>query len=256
MNQLRRGGILVKSGSHQTPRSWVERVALPVVAALIVGVVTRWPIAAAFAALAAAYVPSLLTSTSAQDVIRRGEAVAAWTELLRDSLAASAGLAQTIAVTASVAPPEIRGAVRGLADRIMSGVPMDDALRACAIEMDDESAHEVICALRLAATARSQRLVELLGALADSTRQEVSMRLRVEASRAAARSGVRIVIVFSLAFAALLMVVAHSYLAPFGTVSGQVVLGFVGACYGTGVWLMSRLVSGSSAQTAREVIAA
>ena len=41
-----------------------------------------------------------------------------------------------------------------------------------------------MCALILASTARAQRLVDLLGALAESMREEIAMRLRVESGRA------------------------------------------------------------------------
>ena len=71
-------------------------------------------------------------------------------------------------------------------------------------EIADPSADLVVCALTLAASARAQRLVDLLGALAGSMREEVAMRLRVESGRASARSGVRTIIVFSAGFVALL----------------------------------------------------
>jgi Flp pilus assembly protein TadB len=165
-----------------------------------------------------------------------------WTELLRDTLTGSAGLAQAIVATAGIAPEEIRVPVAHLADRIMSGVPMDDALRIFATDADDPSAEEVTNALRLAATSPAQRLVDLLSALADSTRDQVSMRLRVESSRASARSGVRTVVCFSIGFVALLSVVARSYLAPYGSVTGQLVLVIVVGCYAAGLMLMIRLV--------------
>jgi hypothetical protein len=50
------------------------------------------------------------------------------------------------------------------------------------------------------------------------------------------------VALFSLAFATVLFVVAHSYLAPFGTTTGQHELQVVCACYAAGFWLMVRLV--------------
>jgi Flp pilus assembly protein TadB len=155
-------------------------------------------------------------------------------------------LAQAVVATAGVAPEAIRLPTGHLADRIMSGVPMDEALRAFAAEIDDPSAEEVVYALRLAAASRAQRLTDLLGALADSTRDVVAMRLRVEASRASARSGVRMVICFSLGFVALLTIVARSYLAPFGSISGQIVLVLVGLLYAVGLTLMLRLVRNGS----------
>jgi tight adherence protein B len=227
-------------------QQWTTKIVLPLVTALLVGTVTRWPVAALLAAAATAFLPSMLRSTTSRDVTRRTEAVAVWTELLRDTLTASAGLAQSIVATAGVAPDELREPVTHLADRIMSGVPMDDALRLFALEVHDSSADDVVAALRLAATSRAQRLVELLGALADSTRDEVTMRLRVEASRTSARSGVRTVVCFSIGFVALLMVVARSYLSPYGSITGQLVLVVVGFCYGAGLILMVRLVRPTS----------
>jgi tight adherence protein B len=224
------------------PHGGVLKVAGPLLSAVIVGAITRWPVAALLAAVATAALPAALRSTRSRDLTRRAEAVAVWTELLRDTLTASSGLAQAVTATAGLAPIEIRTAAGHLADRVMSGVSMDEALRLFAVEVDDPSADEVVSALRLAASSRAQRLVDLLGALADSTRDVVAMRLRVEASRASARSGVRTVIVFSLGFVGLLMVVARSYLAPFGSVTGQLVLVLVGSCYAAGLILMVRLV--------------
>lgn len=64
------------------------------------------------------------------------------------------------------------------------------------------------------------------------------MRLRIETSRASVRSGVRTVLVFSVAFASGLALLAHSYLSPFGTTKGQVVLALVATLYGSGLTLM------------------
>jgi Flp pilus assembly protein TadB len=236
----------VKSMAALSGYRWMVRVAPPLVIALLVGVVTRWPVAALLAGVAAASLPSALRSTASHDSTRRTEAVAIWTELLRDTLTGSAGLAQAIVSTAGVAPDEIREPAVHLADRIMSGVPMDDALQLFAAEVDDPGAEEVVRALRLAAISRAHRLVDLLGSLADSTRDEVSMRLRVESSRASARSGVRTVMCFSVGFVVLLTVMARSYLAPYGSVMGQLVLIIVGACYAVGLSLMVRLVRPSS----------
>ena len=81
----------------------------------------------------------------------------------------------------------------------------------------------------------------MLTALAESTRDEVALRLRIETSRAAVRSGVRTVLVFSVAFAVALVVLAHSYLAPFGTARGQILLAVVGVLYAAGLTLMVSL---------------
>jgi Flp pilus assembly protein TadB len=119
---------------------------------------------------------------------------------------------------------------------------LEPALRSLAFEMDDPAAEFLVCALLLAATSRAQKLVEVLTALAESMREDVSMHLRIDASRASARSSVRTVMVFSLAFAFVLAVVAHSYLSPYGSAEGQLVLAAVGTFYAVGLALMVRLV--------------
>jgi Flp pilus assembly protein TadB len=119
---------------------------------------------------------------------------------------------------------------------------LESALRSFAREVDEPAAEFLVCALLLAATSRSQKLVEVLSALSDSIREDVSMQLRVDANRASARSSVRTVVLFSVAFASVLAVFAHSYLSPFGTAKGQLVLGIVGLLYAVGLSLMIRLV--------------
>lgn len=208
---------------------------------LLVGVLTGWPVAALLGAAAALGLPAMWGDRPAHRTIDQLEAVATWTEMVRDTLHASAGLAQALTATAPVAPAAIRPAVRLLADRLSAGVPMVQALRALADDLADPVGDVVVCALVLASSAQAQRLADLLGALAASARAEVAMRLRVEASRASARSSVRIVTVFTVGFMGTLLLVAHAYLAPFGSPGGQVVLALAGALDGVGLVLLARM---------------
>lgn len=219
-----------------------RRLALSGVFGVLCVVVTRWPVAGILGALAFATLPTSLRKVLPGAAAKRTEAVASWTELLRDALAASAGLAQAIVVTAPSAPIPIRPQVGALATRLSNGMSLEAGLRCFAFDVDDPSAEFLVCALLLAATSRAQKLVEVLSALAESIREDVSMHLRIDASRASARSSVKTVVLFSLAFACTLAVVAHSYLSPFGSATGQLVLGVVGLFYATGLGLMVRLV--------------
>ncbi len=211
-------------------------------ACVVTLLITHWPVIALFVGVGVAVLPIMLLPATRAGSTDRIEAVATWTELLRDTLAAPAGLAQAIVVTAPVSPAPIRECVNRLAGRLSTGVNLGDALEEFADDLNDPSADVVVSALILATSARVQKLVDLLSALADSTRDEISMRLRVEASRAAARSGVRTVVVFSACFAAALVVVARAYLAPYSSATGQLVLFVVGALYCAGITLMIRLV--------------
>ncbi len=225
-----------------SPHRRLLRIAIPTAFGVLCITVTRWPVAGILGALAIATLPQSLRKVLPGATSKRTEAIATWTELLRDSLAASAGLAQAIVVTAASVPISIRPEVSTLAARVTNGVALETALRSFAREVDDPAAEFLVCALLLAATSRAQKLVDVLSALADSLREDVSMHLRVDASRASARSSVRTVMLFSLGFAAALAIFAHSYLSPFGTVGGQLVLAVVGSFYAVGLALMVRLV--------------
>lgn len=211
-------------------------------AALVAVAATGWPVAGLLVLVAALLGPRALAGSRRPDVIRHVEAIAVWTELLRDTLAAASGLGQAIVATAPLAPDAIRRPVDRLADRLVSGVALEAALIDLAADLDDRSGDVVVAALLLAARARASRLTELLGALAESMRDEVNMRLRVEAGRASARSGVRTIVVFSGIFAALLALFGRGYLAPFGSPAGQVVLSAVVLVYASALVLMFRLV--------------
>ncbi len=216
-------------------RFWRGSCALAV--GQVAGIVTRWPAAGIVAAAAAAGVPVLLAG-QAKTATDRVEAIASWTEMLRDTMAASAGLTQAVHTTAPVAPAPIRSQVRALSARLDAGVGADKALRAFADELADPTGDLVVCALVLSVQSQAHRLTELLGSLAQAARDEVAMRLRIETSRASVRSGVRAVTIFSVGFAALLALVAHGYLQPFASARGQVILLGVGALYASGLsWM-------------------
>jgi len=214
---------------------------LAVAVGIVCAVVTRWPVAGPIGALAAFGLPRLLRQTSGSISIAKIEAVATWTEMLQGTLAASAGLGQAIIATAELSPDPIRPATEHLALQIRSGVHPREALLQFAADVGDPCADRVVCSLLLAFSSRAQRLGELLHALAESTRQEVALRLRIETSRASVRSSVRTVVVFSVAFAAGLSVLARSYLSPFDSAAGQLVLLVVGGLYAGGLVLMVAL---------------
>ncbi|MGD0880636.1 MAG: type II secretion system F family protein [Acidimicrobiales bacterium] len=235
----------VVNGSFRPQQVAASTNVVALVLAVGVGTVcylaTGWLVAAPIGALAAYGLPRLMRQTSTATSIAKIEAVATWTEMLQGTLAASAGLSQAIIATAELSPAPIRNATEQLAAQIQAGVHPRSALLRFADEVGDPCADRVVCALLLAFASRAQRLGDLLGALADSTREEVSLRLRIETSRSSIRSGVRTVVVFSVLFAGGLAVLDRSYLAPFDSAGGQVVLAVVGALYAAGLTLMVAL---------------
>jgi Flp pilus assembly protein TadB len=219
-------------------RRHLPKLALAGSAGVLAGIVSGWPAAVPIVSVAVYGVPKLFQQTSGSRSIIKIESIALWTEMLQGTLAASAGLSQAIMATAPLSPPPIRAESARLSARLGAGMHPREALLQFAEEVDDPCADRVVCALLLAVSSRAQRLGDLLVVLADSTRDEVALRLRIETSRASIRSGVRTVLVFSLAFALGLAILAHAYLAPFGTPMGQLMLMVVGFLYATGLVLM------------------
>lgn len=219
------------------------RVALAVGIGVLVAAIIGWPVAALFAAGAAATLPSVFGGRRAQSAATlRIEAIAAWTEMLRDTLAGAAGIEGAIAATAAVSPLPIRAEVMTLAARLEQQrlVP---ALRVFAADLNDGTADLVVAALILASEHQARRLGELLGSLASAARDHATMRLRVEAGRARTRASLRVVVGSTLAMAAGLAILNRGYLSPYDSAIGQLVLLVIGTCFASAFVWMARLAA-------------
>jgi Flp pilus assembly protein TadB len=166
--------------------------------------------------------------------LARIEAVAGWAEMMRDTLAAAAGLEQAILASAPVAPAAIHAEINALALRLETGQRLAPSLQKLADELADPTADLVISALRLAATQQARHVSELLGSLATAARELTSMRLRVEAARARTRTSVRIIVGTTCAFAGLLIVFNRDYVSVYNDLTGQLVLLVIGVLFAAG----------------------
>ena len=235
-------GVELARPTRHLERVSVERVnlrlALGVGAAVVVGAATGWPVGAVLAGLAGWGAPGLLAGAARhQAAVGRIEAVAGWAEMLRDTMAASAGLEQAIVATATLAPLPIRAEVATLAARLDSE-RLAPALRSFADEVADPTCDLVVAALVLAADHQAQHLGELLGTLAQAARDQATMRLRVEAGRARTRTSVKVIVGATGALVAGLALVDRGYLSPYDSLTGQLVLVLVGGLFVLSfVWL-------------------
>jgi tight adherence protein B len=224
------------------------RIGLAAGAAVLVGAATGWPVGAVLAALAGWGAPSLAGGARArQAAVARIEAVAGWAEMLRDTMAGSAGLEQAIVATAPLAPLPIRVEVVALAVRL-EGERLAPALRAFAADVADPTCDLVVAALVLAAGHQAQRLGELLGTLATAARDQATMRLRVEAGRARTRTSVRVIVGATGVLVAGLAVLNRGYLAPYDSATGQLVLVLVGAMFTAAFVWLSRMTRPQAAE--------
>jgi Flp pilus assembly protein TadB len=219
--------------------SWRGAVAL--VVGVLALVITRWVVAGIGFALLAFSWQSLAGAASERNAIARLEGLATWTESLRDTIAGAVGLEQAIPSSVRVAAPAIQEPLLRMVDRLHTRVSMPDALRRFAVDLDDPSADMIIAALIINSRLRGPGLRDLLGALADSVREELDMRRKVSASRRSTRRSVQIVIAVSLLMVIGLVVLDGNFLSPYNSAFGQVILAIIAAIYGSGIVWLRRL---------------
>jgi Flp pilus assembly protein TadB len=228
-----------KRSSSAESRKAMIRLGTGIGVGLVVMVVTRWLVLAVALGLLAGLADRFFGGTGEERrAIERLEALATWTEALRDTIAGAVGLEQAIPATAVNAAPAIKPALNLLVDRLRIREPLPSALMRFADDLDDPSADLIVAALVLNARLRGPGLREVLSALADSAREELDVRRKVAAERRSTRRSVQVVVAITLLVAAALILFNPAYVAPYTSFIGQFVLFLVIALYAVGlVWL-------------------
>ena len=203
------------------------RLAGGLLAGVLVGVVTGWPVAAAGLGGLVVFWPALMGGSAdvRLQIVRLG-AVVSWCEALRDTTMGHAGLEQAIPVTAANAAPAIRPALARLTGQLRANVPLEQALADLAADLD-HCADLIIAALQMNALRRGDGLAGVLTNLAVAGREELDLRRKVTAGRPGDRRAVQLMVGIVAAVASFLMLFSPTYTAPFATVTGQLVLALV-----------------------------
>ncbi|MBT0772256.1 type II secretion system F family protein [Kineosporia sp. J2-2] len=225
-------------------RGFGTRLPIAVLAGVFTLLVTAWPVAAIAAVTMILAWPALMGGAREErQQADRLEALALWTESLRDTIAGAVGLEQAVIATSRAAPAPIADEIITLADRLRVRVPLPTALHRLADDLDDASADLVVAALLLNSRLRGPGLRHVLTSLADSVRAEVEMRGRVTAGRAATRRSVQIVVAVTLLFVLGLRTFNPGYVEPYQHPGGQVVLAIVVGFFGAGFFWLKQLAS-------------
>jgi tight adherence protein B len=236
----------------QPPAPWLRKLRqLPalfpkltaaVAVGLVVALLTGWPVGGILAGLATATLPSILgPDREHQREMARVEALAGWTELLRDTLRAAAGLQQAIVATAATAPEPIAAQVNALAMRLQQGSRMQDALRQFADELADPTGDMVVASLLIAADMPSAHLADVLRDLAATARERAAMRTRVAISHARVRTSARVIAGTTCVMVVGLVALNREWMAPYDTTAGQAVMLLVGALFAAGLVGLKRM---------------
>jgi tight adherence protein B len=224
-------------------RTVTPRLVAAGVVVLGVAAITGWPAAALLSGAAVVFGPHLLGGRASREkAVARTEAIASWTEMIRDSMAAASGLEEAISSTAPVAPGAIRPEVLMLVRRL-ERQSLPNALAAFGEAVAHPSADLVVAALTIAAQTEARDLSALLSRLAEAIRGEARMRIRVEVGRTRVRTASKIIVGVVAATVAVLALLNRGYLAAYDSADGQVVLLVVGGIFASGGWLLARMAS-------------
>lgn len=177
------------------------------------------------------------STTGQREVV---EAIATWTENLRDVISASAGLHDAVLTTAQYPPQAIAESVRRLAASLRYQ-SLEVSLREFAVDISHPTCDFVVAALIVASQNQARDIAELLSHLAKCARSECDVYLRIWVSRARSRTAIRIVNGAMAFFFGGMFLLSREYLAPYFTLQGVVVLLFIAAVIGGSTMAMYRI---------------
>lgn len=208
--------------------------------AVIAYLLTAWPLVSVAIGLVVSAVPAL----KSKQRLRRDErgladAIATWTEQLRDTLAGAHGLEQAIVATSVHAPGAISSAVSRLSAQIQYG-RLSDGLRRFADDVNHPISDFVSAALITATEYQARDLAQLLGKLAQCARDEGRMRTRIWVGRARTRSSVRIISFVVTGFVCALIVFNRDYLGVYSSFEGQIILSGIFVLFGSSLILLDQ----------------
>lgn len=219
----------------------LRAIAIGVLAGLAAAALTGWPVAGVLVAVAAVALPRLLGERGTREsAVARTEAIASWTEMVRDAIVAASGLEEAITATGAISPVAIRAEVTTLVARL-NHMSLVDALAAFGDDLHHPSADLVVAALTIAARMEASDLSSLLSRLAESIRGEARMRIRVEVGRARVRTATKVIVGVVAATVVFLSAMNREYLAAYDSALGQVVLLAVAGIFVLGGWLLVRM---------------
>ena len=223
------------------PPELLRRVGIGAAAGILTFVVTGWVVGGVLAVVASVVLSGVLGGKRAREsVIERTEAIASWTEMIRDSIAAASGLEEAIVATAPVAPGPIANEVRVMVRRL-EHQRLPEALVAFGTDLDHPSGDLVVAALVIASRMEASDLSGLLSRLSEATRGEARMRIRVEVGRTSVRTATKVIVGVVVAAVAFLAVANHDYLSVYDSAAGQAMLAVIGGIFAFGGWLLARM---------------
>lgn len=225
---------------HQVDDLFLQRSLAACCGLVVVAVVTRWPVAAVGGAAFGWTALGIRDRKRKVTDERRTEAIALWSEMLRDAMSTAQGIEGVLVATSSTAPLAIRPQLERMARRLPNE-PLDEVLDDLATDLDHPIGDLVVTALKLASTSGGRQIREVLNNVAASAYSAADSQRRIEVARERPRTAMKYTAIVIAAFVGLLIVFSGEYVAPYRSALGQAVLLFVAGYWGLGFWWMRRM---------------
>lgn len=208
-------------------------------AAIVVFAATGWIVLAVATLGGVAGWPRLRLEGSSEEDIDKTKAIATWTEMIRDNMAAAAGLEQALVASGEYAPQLIEKEI-SLFVRSLDHTNLEDALSRLGTELNHPAADMVIVSLTNAARLQASDLGPLLTRLAATSRDDVRLRQRVGIESAKIKTSARIVCAITFGVAVMLWLFNPALVEAYDTFDGQLMLVAILAVFAVGGWSIRR----------------
>jgi tight adherence protein B len=215
---------------------------------LVAAVATGWWAAGVLVVAASVLVPMMQAERTAQVKDRqRINALASWVESVRDLLAAASGIeeaivrsSETLTAESPIAPHiwQLRAVTEMLGLR--------EGLRRLGEDLADPIGDYITAALLVASERPSGVVHTQLSEAASNARESVSVRERVEASRARMWTASSTIAIISLCMVAFIVGTQSTYATWYAQPTGQIVLLICGGIELVGMWWMARMARPSA----------
>lgn len=222
--------VSVTGGHGESARRLRLLLAIGLAGGMIGWLITGWLILVVVVPAALIGLPALLVPPATAISVAKLEAMEEWTRSLAGVLTVGVGLEQAITATMKSTPDALRPDVTTLVARLRARWPTVAALRAFADDLDDATGDLIASSLILGATRRGAGLAAVLEGLAATVAQDVQVRRKIEADRSKPRTTARMVTIITLVVLGF-MTFNSSYIEPYGTAIGQIVLIVLLSCY-------------------------
>lgn len=220
-------------------RKQLQLIAIGLVIGLLLWILTGYIAAVIAAPILALLAPQLIPRSTEKSTIARLTAMEEWTRSLVGLLGATSSIEQAIIASRSSAPKALKEEIGMLAARIQSGIPIEQALTQFGDDLDDTTGDLLTGSLILGTRRRGSGLARLLEGTAETIADDVAARRQIEADRAKPRANARFITVIAVVVIAVEFLFNPTYVEPYRTALGQIILIALVALFLAALWWMN-----------------